>query len=110
MSAAEWGMDALVEIHDLVELDRALGLNAKFVRHQQPQSEDLSRRVSKPPSTLRPACRTMCCCSPKAALSTTTISSGLEKEAGIGTFLVGESLMRNDNVLAATRMLLTGKV
>src|SRR5688572_117893 len=30
-AAEEWRMDALVEVHDQIELDRALGLNAEFI-------------------------------------------------------------------------------
>ena len=40
-AAEEWRMDALVEVHDQLELDRALGLERRVHRHQQPEPAHL---------------------------------------------------------------------
>ncbi len=107
-AAAEWKMDALIEIHDLVELDRALGLGAKFV--------GINNRNLRTFETRLETSINMAVGVPDDVLLLSESGIGghadlqrLERDAGIGTFLVGESLMRNDDVYAATRRLLTGK-
>jgi indole-3-glycerol phosphate synthase len=103
-AARHWRMDALVEVHDETELERALRLNANMIGIN---NRDLRTFVTDLAVTLRLAPRI-----PSDILvvaeSGLARRSDLERLAGAGvtTFLVGESLMREKDVEAATRALL----
>lgn len=106
-AAEEWRMDALVEVHDQLELDRALALGAEFI--------GINNRNLRTFETTLDTSINLAGGVPKGKLLVS--ESGivdhehvlkLDQEAGIGTFLVGESLMRQDDVTAATRALLMG--
>jgi indole-3-glycerol phosphate synthase len=103
--STRWGMDALVEVHDEVEMDRAVRLGADLVGVN---NRDLRTFVTDLAITERLASR-----APENALLVT--ESGISNPAdvarlaacGAGAMLVGESLMRQADVAAATRRLLT---
>jgi indole-3-glycerol phosphate synthase len=107
-TAREWQMDVLVEVHDDAELDRALALSPDMIGIN---NRDLKTFVTDTNVTLRLSKRI-----PKNIL--VIAESGLSTaadlkvlaDAGVTTFLIGESLMRQADVAAATRALLGGKV
>ncbi|MEM0946572.1 MAG: indole-3-glycerol phosphate synthase TrpC [Pseudomonadota bacterium] len=107
-AATDWGMDVLVEVHDEDELDRALALKSPLLGVN---NRDLRTFVTDLDVTRRLAARV-----PAGKLL--IAESGLSAPAdladlahhGARAFLIGESLMRQADVEAATRTLLANPV
>jgi indole-3-glycerol phosphate synthase len=103
--AKAWGMDAIAEVHDKEELDRALKLDCRLIGIN---NRDLKTFATTLETTEKLAPRV-----PKdrivIAESGIADNADLQRlaKAGVHAFLVGESLMRQADVAAATRALLT---
>jgi indole-3-glycerol phosphate synthase len=129
--AIEAGLSVLVEVHDEAELDRALAIGAKLIgvnnrdlktfkvdlatterlaarlvesRESRVESQNSARGVS--PSTLDPRPSTLL-----VAESGIHTHADVQRVAkcGAGAILVGESLVKQGNIGAKVRELLTGK-
>jgi len=102
--AKAWGMDAIAEVHDKAELDRALQLDCRLIGIN---NRDLKTFATTLETTERLAPRV-----PKdrivIAESGIAGNADLQRLARVGVhaFLVGESLMRQPDIAAATRTLL----
>jgi indole-3-glycerol phosphate synthase len=105
-TAHDLGLDVLIEVHNEIELKRALGLEGRLVgvNNRDLKTFETSLEVCERLKPLIPADKIV------VAESGISRHADCRRLAGIGieAFLVGEALMREKDVELSTRALLTG--
>lgn len=107
-AAFGWGMDVLLEVHDEAELDRSLALKSPLVgvNNRNLKTFEVTLETTRRLAPRLPADRHLVC---ESGLFT---PADLAEMAACGarSFLIGESLMRQEDVAAATRAILADPV
>ncbi|MBS0123027.1 indole-3-glycerol phosphate synthase TrpC [Thetidibacter halocola] len=107
-AARSWGMDALIEVHDRAELDRALELDSAMigVNNRNLKTFATTLETTRELSRAIPSDRFLIS---ESGLNTPADLADMAAH-GARAFLIGESLMRQADVEAATRALLKDPV
>jgi indole-3-glycerol phosphate synthase len=104
-AAAHWGLDVLIEVHDENELERALKLRSRMVgiNNRDLHTFNTSLETTERLAPLIPADRMVV---GESGLFTPSDLARLAR-MNVNAFLIGESLMRQQDVTAATAAILT---
>ena len=102
-ASQDYGMDALFEVHDAAELERALALQPTLlgINNRDLRSFETSLQVTR---DLRAHVPDDVLLVSESGIATSADVRGLMDD-GIGAFLIGESLMRQEDIALATKNL-----
>jgi indole-3-glycerol phosphate synthase len=103
-AAIEWGMDALIEVHDRTELDRAARLKSPLIgiNNRNLHTFEVTLQTTRDLARLVPEDRLIVS---ESGLFTPEDLADVARY-GARCFLIGEALMRQADVAAATRAIL----
>ncbi len=107
-AAFDWGMDVLLEVHNAEELERASNLKSPLmgINNRNLKTFETTLDTTRTLSRIVPHDRLIVC---ESGLNTPDDLADMARY-GARTFLIGESLMRQADVAAATRKLLANPV
>ena len=103
-AAFSWDMDVLIEVHDADELERALSMESPLlgINNRNLKTFETTLDTTRVLSRMVPADRVLVS---ESGLNTPADLADMA-QYGARTFLIGESLMRQDDVESATRTIL----
>ncbi len=107
-AARHWGMDVLIEVHDGAELDRAMALKSPLlgINNRNLNTFETSLETTRVLAARVPSDRMVIS---ESGLFTPDDLADMARH-GARSFLIGESLMRQPDVITATRALLANPV